>query len=67
MTKNKLIVAGSTILATASSAFGAVTVDNASGVVSGTADLNVFFAAFGVAMVAGIAFWAAKKGLRLFN
>ena len=65
--KKKLLALGTAILGSATLANAAVTVDDATGKISGNLDLAPFFSGVAVVLVALASMWAVKKVISLFR
>ncbi|EAJ1232373.1 hypothetical protein YY92_05585 [Campylobacter fetus] len=65
--KTKFVAGVFGLISLSSFANAAITVDNATGAISGTLDISPFYGAFALIIVAVAGFWAAKKGLSLFS
>lgn len=65
--KNKALVVGSTGAILASNAMADITVDTATGVITGKLDVAPFMSGAAVILVALGAFWCVKKVIGLFN
>ncbi|ANE34690.1 putative membrane protein [Campylobacter hyointestinalis subsp. lawsonii CCUG 27631] len=65
--KTKVITGVFGLMSLSSLASVAVTIDDATGKVSGSLDVGPYMAAFGLVIIAVAAMWAAKKALSLFG
>ena len=65
--KTKVITGIFGLMSLSSLASAAVTIDDATGKVSGSLDLGPFMSAFALVIVAVAAIWGAKKALSLFG
>lgn len=65
--KTKVITGVFGLMSLSSLASAAVTIDEATGKVSGSLDLSPYMSAFGLVIVGVAGIWATKKALSLFG
>lgn len=65
--KTKVITGVFGLMSLSSLASAAVTIDDATGKVSGSLDLGPFMSVFGLVIIAVAGMWGAKKALSLFG